>query len=106
MSKEAGWIFRCMDCNGEFWSSAAFAERCPICRERYRREQARKERKRLYSSLYRKRKKVKRGYVKSVEEFMRDCEDYNRKHGTNLNYGTYDRLLRRKRGELTVEVKL
>lgn len=95
--------FLCVDCDDEFWSCAFFAERCPICRERYQREQEREQQKKLFSSPYHKRK---RRYVKSVEEFMRDCEEYNRKHGTNLNYGTYDRLLRRQRGELAVEVKL
>ena len=98
-----GRIINCIDCGGEFWSEEECAERSTVCRVRHKRERGRM----WNNSPYRKRKRQKhRGYVPSVEEFMHDCAEYNREYGTNLNYGTYDRLLRRKRGELTVEVKL
>ncbi len=98
--------FMCVDCGDEFWSIGVFANRCPICRQRYKREQQAQRSRERWQSQYRKRRKEKRGYVMSVEEFMHNCDEYNRVHGTRLNYGTYDRLLRRERGELAVEVKL
>lgn len=89
--------FICRDCENEFFSDGTYARRCPRCRE-----QRRRKKKGAAWAVYRKR----RVDGLTIEEFMRECEAYNRAHGTELNYGDYDRLKRCERGELTVEVKL
>ncbi len=98
--------FVCEDCGEGFWTTGAYAYRCPSCSKKHTRKMEAEKKERKNVSPYKKQQRHKRGKAKSVKEFMHDCIVYNRKHGTNLNYGTYDRLIRHKSGELTVEVKL
>lgn len=98
--------FVCEDCGEEFRTTGAFAYRCPSCGKKHKQKIEADRKKEEYVSPYKKQKRHKRCKAKSVKDFMHDCIVYNKKHGTNLNYGSYDRLMRHKSGELTVEVKL
>ncbi len=73
------YVKRCTYCASEFESSSRNARVCPVCRS-------------FVAPVHTARKTRKR--AKSLNDFCREVEVYNRQNGTHLTYGQYSLLAR------------
>ncbi len=84
-------IFNCSRCGEPFGAKTNYALYCPNCRKEVVKEK----------SAASKAKKKAAGHkpqneIKSMKQFLKELDNYNKEHGTHLTYGQYVAMVRKR----------
>lgn len=80
---------KCIDCGDTFTAKIRTALRCPICKEKVRKQQHKEAAQRFRDNI--KVSPIRRTAQpeKSITDVLRELNAYNKEHNTHLNYGQY-----------------